>query len=110
MATEARSVTTTVPVPADVVSAVRADSAGRAAIDGTGWVCEPLDDERLTKSGHVFCIGGGEFVGIDVPRHLGFNWTCDDWPDEPQLIDVTSTERTESRPSCSPDGHRGAVA
>jgi hypothetical protein len=54
MTTEALSVTTTVPAPADAVFMVLADPASHAAIDGTGWVCEPLDDERLTTPGQVF--------------------------------------------------------
>lgn len=54
MTTEALSVTTTVPASADAVFAVIADPASHAAIDGTGWVCGPLDGQRLTKSGQVF--------------------------------------------------------
>jgi uncharacterized protein YndB with AHSA1/START domain len=41
MTTEALSVTTTVPAPADAVFMVLADPASHAAIDGTGWVCHP---------------------------------------------------------------------
>lgn len=54
MTTEALSVTTTVPASADAVFAVIADPASHAAIDGTGWVCGPLDGQRLTTSGQVF--------------------------------------------------------
>jgi uncharacterized protein YndB with AHSA1/START domain len=57
MTTEALSVTTTVPASAEAVFAVLADPASHAAIDGTGWVCEPLDCERLTTSGQVFRMG-----------------------------------------------------
>lgn len=57
MTTETISVTNTVAAPADAVFAVLADPASHAAIDGTGWVCEPLDGERLTTSGQVFRMG-----------------------------------------------------
>ena len=54
MDVEAISVTTTVRAPVDVVFAVLADPARHASIDGTGWVCEPVDGDRLTRSGQVF--------------------------------------------------------
>jgi uncharacterized protein YndB with AHSA1/START domain len=57
MTTEALSVTRTVPASADDVFTVLADPASHAAIDGTGWVCGPLDGERLTTSGQVFRMG-----------------------------------------------------
>ena len=57
MTTEALSVTTTVPASAEAVFAVLADPASHAAIDGTGWVCGPLDCERPTTSGQVFRMG-----------------------------------------------------
>ncbi|MEK6439214.1 hypothetical protein [Pseudonocardia sp. T1-2H] len=57
MTAEALSVTTTVPAPTDAVFAVLADPASHAAIDGTGWVCGPLDGERLTRPGQVFRMG-----------------------------------------------------
>ena len=54
MAAEALSATTTVQASASVVFAVLADPDSHAAIDGTGWVCEPLNSERLTTFGQVF--------------------------------------------------------
>ncbi len=57
MGAEALSVTTIVPAPADAVFAVLADPACHASIDGTGWVCEPVDGDRLTRSGQVFRMG-----------------------------------------------------
>ncbi len=57
MVAEAVSVTITVPASADAVFAVLADPASHASIDGTVWVCEPLDGERLTRSGQVFRMG-----------------------------------------------------
>ena len=54
MTAESLSATTTVQSSADAVFAVLADPASHAAIDGTGWVCEPLNGERLTTVGQVF--------------------------------------------------------
>jgi len=42
--------------PAEVF-AVLADPATHAAIDGTGWVCEPSDREPLSAAGQVFRMG-----------------------------------------------------
>jgi uncharacterized protein YndB with AHSA1/START domain len=55
--TEAVSVTRRIDAPAEAVFAVLADPATHAAIDGTGWVCEPLDPETLTRVGQVFGMG-----------------------------------------------------
>lgn len=57
MDAETLSVTITVAASADAVFAVLADPASHASIDGTGWVCEPVDGERLTRSGQVFRMG-----------------------------------------------------
>jgi uncharacterized protein YndB with AHSA1/START domain len=46
--------TTTINAPAEVVFGVLADPASHAAIDGTGWVREPVDHDPLTASGQVF--------------------------------------------------------
>ena len=54
---EAISAAAVVAAPADVVFAVLADPASHASIDGTGWVCEPVDRDRLTRSGQVFRMG-----------------------------------------------------
>jgi hypothetical protein len=47
----------TVIVPAARVFAVLADPAAHAAIDGTGWVQEPVDRAPLTEAGQVFRMG-----------------------------------------------------
>src|SRR3954471_12856112 len=47
---------TTVNAPAEIVFDVLADPSTHAAIDGTGWVRQPLDGKRLTESGQVFRI------------------------------------------------------
>jgi hypothetical protein len=54
MADESVSATTIIDAPADVIFGVLADPAKHAAIDGTGWVREPLDSESLTEAGQVF--------------------------------------------------------
>jgi Polyketide cyclase / dehydrase and lipid transport len=46
--------TITVNAAAGVVFDVLADPSTHAAIDGTGWVRQPLGGKRLTKSGQVF--------------------------------------------------------
>jgi len=54
VADETVSATTIINAPAEAIFAVLADPANHAAIDGTGWVCEPLDGQRLTAAGQVF--------------------------------------------------------
>jgi uncharacterized protein YndB with AHSA1/START domain len=54
MADETVSATTIINAPAEAIFAVLADPARHAAIDGTGWVCEPLDSQPLTAAGQVF--------------------------------------------------------
>jgi uncharacterized protein YndB with AHSA1/START domain len=54
MAGETVSATTIIDAPAEAVFAVLADPAKHAAIDGTGWVREPLDGQPLTAAGQVF--------------------------------------------------------
>jgi hypothetical protein len=54
MADERLSATTIINASAGVIFAVLADPAKHAAIDGTGWVREPLDSEPLTAVGQVF--------------------------------------------------------
>jgi hypothetical protein len=54
MADESVSATATIDAPADVVFGVLADPSKHAAIDGTGWVCEALDNEPLTAAGQIF--------------------------------------------------------
>ncbi len=43
-----------IKAPAAAIFAVLADPASHAAIDGTGWVRDPLDRQSLTASGQVF--------------------------------------------------------
>jgi len=54
MTDETISATTIINAPAEAIFAVIADPAKHAAIDGTGWVREPLDSQHLTEAGQVF--------------------------------------------------------
>jgi hypothetical protein len=54
MAGETVSATTIINAPADAIFLVLADPARHAAIDGTGWVREPVDSQPLTAAGQVF--------------------------------------------------------
>ena len=54
MAEDRLRATAIVDAPAAVIFAVLADPGRHAAIDGTGWVCEPLDHEPLTAAGQTF--------------------------------------------------------
>jgi uncharacterized protein YndB with AHSA1/START domain len=54
MADESLSATMIIHAPAEVIFAVLADPTKHAAIDGTGWVREPLDSKPLTAAGQVF--------------------------------------------------------
>jgi hypothetical protein len=44
----------TVNAPAQTVFDVLADPTTHPAIDGTGWVDQPVDDDRLRKTGQIF--------------------------------------------------------
>jgi hypothetical protein len=48
--------TVTVNAPVEVVFDVLADPSTHQAIDGTGWVREPLDGQRLTEVGQIFRV------------------------------------------------------
>jgi hypothetical protein len=54
MVDESVSATTVIDAPAEVIFAVLADPAKHAAIDGTGWVRDPLDRQPLTVAGQTF--------------------------------------------------------
>jgi hypothetical protein len=46
----------TISAPAETVFDVLADASTHEAIDGTGWVREPLNEPHLTQVGQVFRI------------------------------------------------------
>ena len=52
--TESLHACVTIDAPAEAVFAVLADPSAHAAIDGTGWVRESLQDDRITATGQVF--------------------------------------------------------
>lgn len=54
MAHDRLSATTVIDAPAEAIFAVLADPAKHAAVDGTGWVREPLDPEPLSAAGQIF--------------------------------------------------------
>jgi uncharacterized protein YndB with AHSA1/START domain len=54
MADENVSATTVINAPAEAIFAVLADPTKHAAIDGTGWVRETLDNTPLTAIGQIF--------------------------------------------------------
>jgi hypothetical protein len=57
VADEKISATLTFAVPAARVFEVLADPATHAAIDGTGWIEEPVDRAALTEAGQIFRMG-----------------------------------------------------
>ncbi|MFN2569241.1 MAG: polyketide cyclase [Candidatus Dormibacteria bacterium] len=54
LASETVSASIIIKAAADAIFAVLADPAKHAAIDGTGWVCDPIDRQALAASGQVF--------------------------------------------------------
>jgi hypothetical protein len=54
MADESLSATAIINASAEAIFVVLADPAKHAAIDGTGWVREPLESKPLTAAGQVF--------------------------------------------------------
>ncbi len=79
------SATLTVAAPVARVFAVLADPVTHAAIDGTGWVQEPVGQSPLTELGQVFRMGmyhAGHPAGnyqtvnqvavLDPPRAIGW--------------------------------------
>lgn len=56
-ATEVMSVARHVDASPEAVFRVLADPGRHAAIDGTGWVREPLDDGAISGAGQVFGMG-----------------------------------------------------
>ena len=57
MTSDSVSATITIKAPAEAVFSVLADPTKHSAIDGTGWVVEPVNLERLTASGQIFRMG-----------------------------------------------------
>lgn len=84
MTDEVLSATVTIEAPAMRIFEILADPANHAAIDGTGWVREALDDESVTDAGQVFRMAmyreqaGGDYVManrvkvFDPPRAISW--------------------------------------
>jgi hypothetical protein len=79
---ESVSATLTVAESAATVFAVLADPAAHAAIDGTGWVREPVEQAPLTEAGQLFRMdmhhSGRDYqvvnkvAVLDAPRVIGW--------------------------------------
>jgi len=54
VANETSSVSITIKAPIEAIFAVLVDPQKHVAIDGTGWVSEPVDRQPLTASGQTF--------------------------------------------------------
>ncbi|MEL3944110.1 MULTISPECIES: SRPBCC family protein [Streptomyces] len=121
MAEENVSATLTIAVPIAGVFAVLADPTTHAAIDGTGWVQEPVDRARLSEVGQIFRMDmyhpghpGGDYqvankVHVLDPPHAigwltgydpkgdghlefgGWFWRYDLMPLRPSATEVTLT-------------------
>jgi hypothetical protein len=85
--------TTTVNAPIETVFGVLADPSTHQAIDGTGWVREPLDAEPLGEIGQIFRMGmyqdnhpekyyemANRVEVLDPPRAIG--WLPGQGPDQ----------------------------
>lgn len=85
MEPERITVTTTIDAAPEVVFAVLSDPSTHAAIDGTGWVCQAVDGDRIVAAGQVFRMamhhvnhpdGDYEIANLvevfDEPRAIGW--------------------------------------
>ncbi|WP_197377284.1 polyketide cyclase [Mycolicibacterium baixiangningiae] len=57
MTEETMTATTVINAPAARVFDLLADPATHTAIDGTGWVRQPVDRDPLTRTGQIFRMG-----------------------------------------------------
>jgi uncharacterized protein YndB with AHSA1/START domain len=118
MADDRVSATTVIIAPAEAIFAVLTDPTKHAAIDGTGWVCEPLDRTPLTAAGQLFRMAmyhpnhpdgtyqtanrvqvfdppriiawePGYDAGDGTPRFGGWTWRYDLTPAGPSSTTVT---------------------
>ena len=99
MTDETISAATTITAPAEAIFAVLADPAQHAAIDGTGWVREPLDGQPLTAAGQVFRVAmyndsvpGGHYQManrvqvFDPPRAISWEPGMETGGGDPQIV------------------------
>jgi uncharacterized protein YndB with AHSA1/START domain len=128
MADENISATTIINAPAEAVFAVLAEPARHAAVDGTGWVREPLDGQPLTAAGQVFRMAmyhpehpdgnyeiANQILVFDPPRAIswkpgydtgdgtlgfgGWTWRYDLAPSGPSRTEVTLTYDWSATPA-----------
>lgn len=76
MTDEVLSATLMIKVPVTRIFATLADPATHAAIDGTGWVREPLDTAPVTAAGQVFRMAmfrkeSGDYVMANRVKDFG---------------------------------------
>jgi uncharacterized protein YndB with AHSA1/START domain len=96
MTTETMNTRITIAAPAETVFGVLADPSTHAAIDGTGWVREPLDGKPLTETGQIFRMAmyhpnhpdkdyemANKVVAFDPPRAVA--WLPGQGPDNANL-------------------------
>ena len=57
MTEETMAVRSVINASAEAVFDLLADPSAHAAIDGSGWVQQPVDSDRLTRPGQVFRMG-----------------------------------------------------
>jgi uncharacterized protein YndB with AHSA1/START domain len=99
MTDETISATTIINAPAEAIFAVLADPAKHAAIDGTGWVREPLNGQPLTAASQVFRMAmyndnvpGGHYrianrvQVFDPPRAISWEPGMDTGDGNPQIV------------------------
>src|SRR5947209_18673988 len=86
MGDESLSATMIINASAEVIFAVLADPTKHAAIDGTGWVCEPLDSKPLTAARQVFRMA------MYHPNYPIGNYQMDNLVQEFDLPNVISWE------------------
>ena len=82
MADDSLTASTVINAPAEAVFAVLTDPAKHAALDGTGWVCDTVDNKPLTAAGQIFRMS------MYHPNHPNGNYET---ANRVQVLDPPST-------------------